>query len=158
MFKDWSKDDLHIFSTYIEGFRGALPGDTEPLATLRGLRAVEDMVIQRMTGQREGLRPMNTISPDLERCLEAVRGEVRRGQEIHPAWPSDPFHALAILGEEFGELTRAIVQWTYERDKISSHADVAEEALQAAAMALRFMLHLDDYRYIRQLSGKRPEQ
>ena len=148
---NWSKDDIALFETYVAGVKGALPGDTEALFTLRGLRAVEDLVAQRMALQREGLRPINTISPVLERCLEAGRAEVRRDQEIHPAWPSDPLHALAILGKEFGELTQAMVQYTYERDKISSPAVVAEKALQTAAMALRLMLHLDDYRYIQMI-------
>jgi hypothetical protein len=92
----------------------------------------------------------------LEACLEAVKAEVERAQRLHPAWPSDPLHALAILGEEFGELTRAMVQLTYETEKVSSPSGVAEEALQTAAMAIRLLLHLNDYRYIQQLSGKRP--
>ena len=157
MFKDWSKDDIALFEAYVAGIKGALPGDTEALLTLRGLRAVEDLVAQRMALQHEGIRAMKNARLDpLESCLKTVRAEVMRAQELHPAWPSDPLHALAILGEEFGELTRAMVQLTYKREKVSSPAGVAEEALQTAAMALRLLLHLNDYRYIQQLSGKRP--
>jgi hypothetical protein len=154
MFNNWSKDDIALFEAYVAGVNKALPGDTEALFTLRGLRAVEYMIVQRMAS------PMRAMTA-LEACLEAVKAEVERAQRLHPAWPSDPLHALAILGEEFGELTRAMVQLTYETEfdafdasKVSSPACVAEEALQTAAMALRLMLHLDDYRYIQQFSGK----
>jgi hypothetical protein len=149
MFNNWSKDDIAIFEAYVAGVKGALPGDTEALFTLRGLRAVKDMIVQRMA---PSMRAMTA----LEACMEAVKAEVERAQKLHPVWPSDPLHALAILGEEFGELTRAMVQLTYETEKVSSPACVAEEALQTAAMALRLMLHLNDYLYLQQLSGKRP--
>jgi hypothetical protein len=49
-----------------------------------------------------------------------------------------------------------MVQLTYETEKVSSPAGVAEEALQTAAMALRLLLHLNDYRYIQRFSGKWP--
>ena len=153
MFNNWSKDDLALFESYVAGVKGALPGDTEALFTLRGLRAVEYMIVQRMAPSMRAMTP-------LEACMEAVKAEVERAQKLHPAWPSDPLHALAILGEEFGALTRAMVQLTYETEtdasKVSSPACVAEEALQTAAKALRLMLHLNDYLYIQQLSGKRP--
>jgi hypothetical protein len=150
MFKDWSKDDIALFEAYVAGVKGALPGDTEALLTLRGLRAVEDLVAQRMA---PSMRAMTA----LEACMEAVKDEVERAQNLHPAWPSDPLHALGILFEEFVELTRAMVQLTYEPEKvIFSPAGVAEEALQTAAMALRLMLHLNDYRYIQQCLGKKP--
>ena len=146
---NWSKDDIALFEAYVTGVKGALPGDTEALFTLRGLRAVEDLVAQRMAS------PIRAMTA-LEACLEVVKAEVERAQKLHPAWPSDPLHALAILGKEFGELTRSMVQLTYEREKVSSPSGVAEEALQTAAMALRLLLHLNDYRYIQPLSGKRP--
>ncbi len=146
---NWSKDDIALFEAYVTGVKGALPGDTEALFTLRGLRAVEYLVAQRMAS------PIRAMTA-LEACLEVVKAEVERAQKLHPAWPSDPLHALAILGEEFGELTRAMVQLTYEREKVSSPAGVAEEALKTAAMALRLLLHLNDYRYIQRFSGKRP--
>ena len=55
-------------------------------------------------------------------------------------------HALAILGEEFGELTKAVLQTTYEPGK-ACREDVREEAIQTAAMALRFIESLDFYIY-----------
>lgn len=80
--------------------------------------------------------------------IEAVKAELARATAKFPSWPTDPLHALAILGEEFGELTKAMLQLTYEPDKATA-ADVREEAIQTAAMALRLALSLDHYEYKR---------
>src|SRR5690606_10602530 len=55
-------------------------------------------------------------------------------------------HAVAVIGEEFGELNKAVLQAVYEPNK-STPADVREEAIQTAAMALRFLHSLDRYVY-----------
>ena len=67
--------------------------------------------------------------------------------EKFPIWPTDPLHALAILGEEFGELTKAVVQAIYEPEKNKRYA-VHKEAVQTAAMALRFLANLEKYKYL----------
>jgi NTP pyrophosphatase (non-canonical NTP hydrolase) len=72
--------------------------------------------------------------------------ELASAKSKFPTWPVDPFHALAILGEEFGELTKAVVELTYEPWK-ADKADVRKEAIQTAAMALRFLENLDNYRF-----------
>lgn len=75
-----------------------------------------------------------------------VLSEVDRATRKFPTWPTDPLHALAVLGEEFGELTKAVLQHTYEPHK-STLDDVRTEALQTAAMAMRFLASLDTYEY-----------
>ena len=77
-----------------------------------------------------------------------VLAEVERATRKFPSWPTDPLHALAVLGEEFGELGKAVLQTTYECHK-SNRDDVRVEAIQTAAMALRFVLSLDVYIYSR---------
>lgn len=72
--------------------------------------------------------------------------EVMRSIRKFPTWPTDPLHALAVLGEEFGELTKAMVQLTYEPHKTSAE-EVQKEALQTAAMALRLCHSLNRYEY-----------
>lgn len=84
-----------------------------------------------------------TKSPDL---IQEVKNEIERAVIKFPAWPTDPLHALAVLGEEYGELTKAVLQVTYEPSK-STIADVRCEAIQTAAMALRFAMSLDRYVY-----------
>lgn len=77
-----------------------------------------------------------------------VLAEVERATEKFPTWPTDPLHALAVLGEEFGELTKAMLQLTYEPHKTSA-TEVRSEAIQTAAMALRVAMSLDRYQYAR---------
>ena len=80
--------------------------------------------------------------------IEEVKAELNRAMAKFPTWPTDPLHALAVLGEEFGELNKVILQLTYEPDKATA-ADVREEAIQTAAMALRLAMSLDRYEYKR---------
>lgn len=78
--------------------------------------------------------------------LDEVMAEVARATRKFPTWPTDPLHALAVLGEEFGELTKAMVQFTYEPHK-TTRMEVREEAIQTAAMALRLAMSLPEYDY-----------
>lgn len=79
-------------------------------------------------------------------ALNAVWSELDRALRKFPTWPTDPLHALAVLGEEFGELTKGVLQMTYEPGKTSAE-NVRKEAIQTAAMALRFVASLDAYIY-----------
>lgn len=75
-----------------------------------------------------------------------VLDEVRRATAKFPTWPTDPLHAMGVLHEEVGELSKEVLQLVYEPHK-TSPAKVREEAIQAAAMALRFAMSLDAYDY-----------
>jgi NTP pyrophosphatase (non-canonical NTP hydrolase) len=68
--------------------------------------------------------------------------EVQKATEMHPDWPTDPLHALAIVTEELGELYKTILQNKYE----GKHPDV-NEAVQTAAMALRFLANWPNYEF-----------
>lgn len=82
----------------------------------------------------------------LELVNQEVLNEVKRATEKFPTWPTDPLHALAVLGEEYGELTKAVLQFVYEPHK-ATLKDIREEAIQTAAMALRFAASLSQYSY-----------
>lgn len=75
-----------------------------------------------------------------------VFAELARATTKFPTWPTDPLHALAVLGEEFGELTKDMLQMVYEPHK-TSRENVRTEALQTAAMALRLFASLEAYEY-----------
>lgn len=79
--------------------------------------------------------------------VEQVLAELDRAKAKFPTWPTDPLHALAVLGEEFGELTKAMLQFTYEPHKKVTRQDIREEAVQTAAMALRLVESLSLYDY-----------
>lgn len=75
-----------------------------------------------------------------------ILAELDRATRKFPTWPTDPLHALAVLGEEFGELTKDALQLTYEPHKTNA-ANVKKEAMQTAAMALRLAMSLERYEY-----------
>jgi len=78
--------------------------------------------------------------------IEQVAAELTRATLKFPTWPTDPLHALAVLGEEYGELNKAMLQLTYEPHETSAF-DVKMEAIQTAAMAIRLAMSLDVYLY-----------
>lgn len=82
-----------------------------------------------------------SLRPEQPNVINEVMDELRKAVSKFPSWPTDPFHALAIIGEEFGELQQSFLKANYEG------ADKADrrEAIQLAAMALRFLIHWDDY-------------
>lgn len=80
----------------------------------------------------------------LDIAISLVRDEVGRAQRKFPTWPTDPIHALGVVAEEFGELSKAVVQQTYEPHK-NRPDELRKEAIQCAAMALRFVMSLDAY-------------
>jgi hypothetical protein len=78
--------------------------------------------------------------------INEVFSEIERAVRKFPTWPTDPLHAVAVLGEEFGELTKEALQLTYEPHKTSIEA-FRKEAVQTAAMALRLVMSLDRYQF-----------
>jgi NTP pyrophosphatase (non-canonical NTP hydrolase) len=78
--------------------------------------------------------------------MQDVLEEIASATGKFAHWPTDPLHALAVLGEEFGELTREILQMTYEPHK-TNRERIRREAIQTAAMALRLAESLDVYEY-----------
>ena len=78
--------------------------------------------------------------------IKNVLGELENAESWYPWWPKDPIHASAILIEECGELHQAILEYTYMQ-KDSTEADIIHEAVQVAAMAFRFLKHIEEYDY-----------
>lgn len=90
--------------------------------------------------------------------IDQITAEVARATVKFPTWPNDPLHALAVLGEEFGELTKAMLQHTYEPNKGVTQQDIRAEAIQTAAMALRLAMSLDSYEYRRSEQHKQSNE
>lgn len=78
--------------------------------------------------------------------VDEVAIEMSKAVTKFPKWPTDPLHAIAILGEEYGELNKAVLQNTYEPHKTSAE-EIRMEAIQTAAMAIRFLMSLETYKY-----------
>ena len=76
--------------------------------------------------------------------IRSIEAELARARTKFPLWPNDPIHAAAVVFEEAGELQKAALEHMYEPDK-SDLMDVRDEAIQTAAMALRFLESLPQY-------------
>lgn len=86
------------------------------------------------------------MANQINQVLDDVTEEFFRATQKFPTWPIDPLHALAVVGEEFGELTQATLQQVYEPHK-NEIDSVKDEAIQTMAMLLRFLLSLEDYKF-----------
>jgi len=69
-----------------------------------------------------------------------VIDELNNATRKYPNWPTDMLHAVAVVNEESGELTRAVLNHVYHGDSIE---DIRLEAIQTTAMAIRFLENLD---------------
>ncbi len=65
--------------------------------------------------------------------------ELLRAKRKHPKFPEDMFHQLAIMQEEAGEVTKAVLQYKYEG---GSFEDIKSELIQTAAMCMRMLENL----------------
>lgn len=91
-----------------------------------------------------------TLDSELER-LEAtverlgkyapIQAELERAEKKHPNFPTDMFHQLAIMQEEAGEVTKAVLHYKYE-DGTFEH--IREELIQTAAMCMRMLQNVTE--------------
>ena len=79
----------------------------------------------------------------LDDYIGMVFDELRRAEQKFPGFPTDPVHAAAVVAEEVGELQQACLQFTYEGGSLEH---VTKEAVQSAAMALRFLFNMESLR------------
>lgn len=120
--------------------REAKPGETLAVVTFANVEGLDVLLHKLIEVKAEHFMASTVVAETLD--------EVGRATSKFPTWPTDPLHALAVLGEEFGELTKAMLQLTYEPHKTSMN-EVRNEAIQTAAMALRLAMSLDRYEYTR---------
>src|SRR5574340_1292161 len=85
------------------------------------------------SGLSEGL---GHLAQQNESPLLEVVAELGKALRKFPTWPTDPLHALAVLGEEYGELNKAMLQLVYEPHKTSA-AEVRTEAIQTDRKSTR---------------------
>lgn len=65
--------------------------------------------------------------------------ELKKAKQKHPDWPKDMFRQLAIMQEEAGEVTKAVLHYHYEGGTLDH---VREEIIQTAAMCMRMLENL----------------
>lgn len=76
----------------------------------------------------------------LTKYSNMILAEYRRAKELHPSWPDDIIHAVAIMAEESGEAIRAALNMQYENGNIE---DVERELIECSAMCLRCLVNLE---------------
>lgn len=78
------------------------------------------------------------LNSELDRLQKysAIDIELKRAEKIHPNYPYDIFRQLAIIQEEAGEVTKAVLHFVYEKGSIE---DIKEELIQTAAMCIRML-------------------
>lgn len=75
----------------------------------------------------------------IQDAIISILKELSKAERKHPNWPKDVIHQAAVVAEESGELTRASLQFVYEDGEIQN---LRTEAIQTAAMAIRFLINL----------------
>lgn len=83
------------------------------------------------------IRFFSELSNSDLQALKKVSEELVRARDLHPSWPEDSIHQAAIVQEEAGELIRAALQHEFDD---APKKPMETEAIQTAAMALRFLL------------------
>ena len=68
--------------------------------------------------------------------------ELQRAEAIHPDYPTDMFKQLAIMQEEAGEVTKAVLDCHNVKDTIDH---IVIELTQTAAMCIRMINALKKY-------------
>ncbi len=97
------------------------------------MASCEEAVIRSEVGQDIDWGEYNII-------LTEVENEIDQAVRKFPWWPQDPIHAAGIVVEEAGELVQAAQNFNYHSGRLDA---MRREAVQTAAMAIRFLRHFD---------------
>ena len=95
-----------------------------------------------------GVTLLSSDMDEIENIVSKKQGtheilkELERAETIHPFYPIDPFKQLAIMQEEAGEVTKAVLDWQDGKDTVKH---VREELIQTAAMCMRMLKNLDEF-------------
>jgi len=84
------------------------------------------------------------MSEKLQSIFSEIEQELGRAVVKFPTWPTRLVDAGNVVSEEAGELAKACLQVTYEPHKETLEG-ARMEAIQTAAMAIRFLLSIEEY-------------
>ena len=76
-----------------------------------------------------------------ETALALILAELDRAEQLHPVWPRNLIHAGMVVAEESGEMTKSILD---HHEKKGSRQEIITEAVQTAAMAIRFLKNIEE--------------
>lgn len=81
----------------------------------------------------------------IEDIILFIEKELSRAKTIWPKWPEDPIQAAAVIAEESGEIVKSALDFTYSGGLLS---DMEAEAIQTAAMCVRFLENMENYKKV----------
>jgi len=86
---------------------------------------------------------LERLEPEVKRLMkyDEIQSELERAEKKHPSFPKDMFQQLAIMQEEAGEVTKAVLHYHFENGNIY---EVREELVQTAAMCMRMLQTLPE--------------
>jgi NTP pyrophosphatase (non-canonical NTP hydrolase) len=99
---------------------------------------LEDIKQALNNKNNENNMELNSELDRLQKYSEIDR-ELKRAENKHPNFPDDMFQQLAIIQEEVGEVTKAVLHYHYENGSIDH---IKEELIQSAAMCMRMLQNL----------------
>lgn len=81
------------------------------------------------------------LNSELDRIgkYSAIEAELNKAKRKHQAWPPNIFEQVAIMNEEAGEVTKAVLHYKREDGSLE---DVKKELRQTAAMCMRMLENL----------------
>lgn len=92
------------------------------------------------------LRELLDVRPELAPILLDITLEELRAESLWPDWPTDAVHAAAVLVEEPGEALKEANNFRLSGGDEKYREAMHKEAVQSGAMALRFLLNLQNYK------------
>lgn len=130
---------------------GPLPRPKSPAKVMRGPLDVEPVnpftiELARMAVRAQEFTIKNYEQAPENRLKVEIQEELSRAKAKFPEWPTDPMHAVGILGEEYGEVIKDCLQLVYEPSKTNLE-NLRKETIQLAAMCRRFLESLDRYEF-----------
>lgn len=81
--------------------------------------------------------PTIEVSSRTDAIFAAVRAELQRARALHPHWPQDLVHAVAVVNEEAGEMVKAANEMYWAKGTLPR--EVVAETIQTLAMCVRLL-------------------
>lgn len=75
-----------------------------------------------------------------EEIIELGLAELKRAENKHQVFPTDPVHQVGIMVEEAGEALQATLNYFYHGGSVE---DIEKETIQTLAMCVRFLKNLE---------------
>lgn len=83
------------------------------------------------------------LDSELERLQKysPIDAELKRAKKKHPNYPTNMYEQLAIMQEEAGEVTKAVLHYHHEGGSLQ---DIKKELIQTASSCMRMLQALDN--------------